>query len=408
MRKMKEIPGNPPNKNRQFGKRKIFVFWVFTVLFSAAVVSVFYVGYVAQRSRPLFSYARSNQRGWTDGIYRRDLELGFITTPNVQGAEILGVGPDVPVRHDKDGFRIPVADGPGDKSPEAHPTMLTLGCSFTYGATNPAEETYPYLVGKYLHGTTKNAGVCSYGLSQMIILAQRLLPVHKPDYLIVQYSPWLTERALTPFAPTYFGKAPTPFIYRSDRGLALHSPVFEGMAMNVPMGKYRNSPKTLSNFISFLWNVGVPLVAHDDFYMARYKISTWAGRNPASMNTSAFREYVSKNQHEVEQFAYEEISKVARENHAKVVTVVIGEGYPVPFAGIFPEDFLVVDAQAALLKPLVDRSLESYQREYGHWRGDPPVLIDGFHPNAKGHRIIAQEIASKINESLSELHTSSR
>ena len=90
---------------------------------------------------------------------------------------------------------------------------------------------------------------------------------------------------------------------------------------------------------------------------------------------------------------------MARGSDTKVVAVVVGAGEPVPFDGIFPEDFIVVDAQTALLKRLAHVDEKTYQQEYGHWRGDPPVLIDGFHPNATGHRIIAQEIASKINES---------
>ncbi len=49
--------------------------------------------------------------------------------------------------------------------------MLTLGCSFTYGAANHAEDTFSYLVGNYFGGSTKNAGVSSYGLSQMVINA---------------------------------------------------------------------------------------------------------------------------------------------------------------------------------------------------------------------------------------------
>jgi hypothetical protein len=73
--------------------------------------------------------------------------------------------------------------------------VLALGCSFTYGAATNAENTYPYLVGQRLAGTTRNAGVSSYGLSQMMILAKRLVPAYKPDYLLVQYSPWLVDRS---------------------------------------------------------------------------------------------------------------------------------------------------------------------------------------------------------------------
>jgi hypothetical protein len=387
-----------PNRKLHLSRGKTLLFSVVTFLLCLAIVSAYYVGVAAQRSRDLFGYARTNQRGWTSGVHRFDPVLGFATVPNAQGAEILGKAPDIPVRHDKDGFRIPVAGGSNSEvASEAHPILLTLGCSFTYGATNPAEDTYPYLVGQFLGGTTKNAGVCAYGLSQMMILARRLVPVLKPDYLIVQYSPWLVERALSPFAPAYFGKVPAPFIYRRDGQLALHGPVFDTITWDVPLERYRRSAKSVANFVSFFWNVGLPLLMHDDFHMSLYEIGALVGTNPAPSRD--FTEYVRANRHEAEQYVYREISNVARGSDTKVVAVVIGAGEPVPFDGVFPEDFIVVDAQTALLRRLAHVDEKTYQQEYGYWRGDPPVLIDGFHPNATGHRIIAQEIASKINES---------
>ena len=120
------------------------------------------------------------------------------------------------MRFDKNGFRVPVGDTPTES--HGSPLVLTLGCSFTYGDAVYARDTYPYLVGQSLKGTTKNAGCCSCGLSQMLILAGKLIPSHKPDYLIVQYSPWLISRSLSPFSPTYGGKSPAPYFY-GDEGL---------------------------------------------------------------------------------------------------------------------------------------------------------------------------------------------
>ena len=46
-------------------------------------------------------------------------------------------------------------------------------------------------------------------------------------------------------------------------------------------------------------------------------------------------------------------------------------------------------------------SLETYGKEYGHWRGSPPELVDA-HPNEKAHAILAQEILSVIEASKSD------
>ena len=46
------------------------------------------------------------------------------------------------------------------------------------------------VVAQGLGGTVLNAGKCAYGLSQMLILARRLIPRYRPDYVLVQFSPW--------------------------------------------------------------------------------------------------------------------------------------------------------------------------------------------------------------------------
>jgi len=379
-------------------RTKVFVFSILTVCVSIGNGAAFYVGIAAQRTRGLFYYARTNQRGWTGGIHRLDAELGYVTAPNARGAEILGVGPDIPVRHDDDGFRIPVAGDPDAGASRARPMLLTLGCSFTYGAANPAEDTYSYLVGQYVGGTARNGGVSGYGLSQMIIRARRLVPKLKPDYLIVQYSPWLAERALNPFAPAYFGKVPAPFFYWRGGRLGLHRPLFDSITMDVPLERYRGSTKSVANFASFFLNVGLPLLAHDDVHMALYGAGALLGTSPPPIRRRDFAEFLGIHRHEVERFAYQEIAKVARTTNTKVVAVIIGAGEPGPVADIFPDDFLIVDAQSALRRRLPDGKPQTYQHAYGHWRGVPAQLIDGFHPNAAAHRIIAQEIAAKINE----------
>ena len=59
---------------------------------------------------------------------------------------------------------------------------------------------------------------------------------------------------------------------------------------------------------------------------------------------------------------------------------------------------IFVNPEAELLRRLPDRSPETYNRAYAHWRGDPPVQVDG-HPNPAAHRIIAEEIVKAINDS---------
>ena len=357
------------------------------IAFTAAVLFAIFIGYGVYTSRTWYWYVKTNQPGWRGRVHRADAEFGFVPIPGSLGAQIFPIGPEVPMRFDKDGFRIPVS-GTDDASAgsRSRPLLLALGCSFTYGAATYAEETYPYLLGQELGGTMKNAGVCSYGLSQMMILAKRLIPEYKPDYLVVQYSPWLTKRAQSAFAPTYFGKLPVPYFSGEDE-LALNPPVFKALALDLPFEVYRNSPSSIADFVSFLRHVGLPLYCHDNFNMVRYYGKLLLGRIPKPFANGS----------QIEKIVYGEISRVARANKTKVIVVLLGnDSHPVEFKeNIFPDDFILVNAQAELLKRLPLVSPEAYAKEYYHWRGNPARVVD-CHPNPIAHRIIADVILSKI------------
>ena len=374
-----------PHQERKF-------FHILMFLIPVVAISFIYLAFTAYRTHQIYDYVKSDQRGWSGKVAKADKELGFAPIPNSRGLEIMPIGAAIPMRYDKDGFRIPVEDQLNTKN--IHPVVLTLGCSFTYGAATAAENTFPYLVGNYLGGSTKNAGVCSYGLSQMVIIAKRLIPRHNPDCVIVQYSPWLVKRAIRPFAPSYYGKIPNPY-YADEDNLAIKPPIFQAKILDLPIDKYRNSQEGFFDFFSFLGNVGLPLFLHDDFNMTAYTLA----------KILRLKDRPTKNRSAVIRHAYGEISKVAEENGAKLIIVILGEDHqPVSVQkDLLPNNAVVVDAHSALLNRLPTMDIQSYQREYNHWRGDPPSLVDG-HPNEKAHRIIAEKIVNQIMGSLNKIN----
>ena len=372
---------------RGINKKKNLTFYGILCLIPVITIVLIYFGYTVYQSIQLYSYIKSNQRGWIGNVMKTDAELGFAPIPNARGAEIFPVGPDVPFYFDKDGFRSPIEKSTAASNQK--PVVLVLGCSFTYGAAVDAEDAYPYLLGQSLGGIAKNAGCSSCGLSQMLILARRLIPTHKPDYVVLQYSPWLVTRALDPFAPSYFGKAPTAYFYEDD-GVALHPPVFLTKLMDLPIDRYRNSSEGVMDFFSLLWNVGLPLLIHDDFHMSRYLLQRAFGRipKPATNDSNVIR------------YVYEEIATLARKENAQLVITVIGENYnPVEVPRhLFPADSIIVDAHSALREGLPVANEDNYKKNYAHWRGSPPVIVD-HHPNEKAHTIIAEAILSEITSS---------
>ena len=120
-------------------------------------------------------YASIKERSeWEGKLYQRDALLGYSLIPGSTGTQKKPYSPEIPVRIDLQGFRVP-ASLPDDRSGR-HPRLLALGCSYTFGYCCLAEETYPYRQAESLHVQSLNAGVCGYGAAPMLLLARRLIP----------------------------------------------------------------------------------------------------------------------------------------------------------------------------------------------------------------------------------------
>ena len=362
--------------------RRIAVFSTVFVLIGATLfASIVYFGYVAYRTFSIYSHIKSNlYGGWNGAIHRTDDELGYAPIPNSLGDQLLPRGAAIPVRYDQDGFRVP--KDYRQPSSGRRPVLLALGCSFTYGKSIPAEDAFAFKVGEELGATVRNAGVFGYGLAHMLIQAKKIAPEIKPDYLIVQYSPWLVERSVSPFAPTAFGKIPVPYFFEQGT-LMIQPPLFEAKIIQLPIEKYRNKKTGFFDFLSFLTHVGIPLFVHDDVNIGHYAIRRMISRTP-----DPAEDHLAIVSH-----VYGEFSRIALANHSQLVIVALTrpdktDELPVD---LFPKNAIVVNGYAALLRKLDTVNEETYRRTYNHWAGDPPVLVD-VHPNTHAHQIIADEI----------------
>lgn len=366
---------------------KKVVFWVTLVMIPVIVFIFIYLGFVGYRARELYPRIKSNDRGWIRSPHQDDKMLGFRPIPNAQGEQTFPIGQNIPACFDKDGFRVPAQSLSVESN--IRPFFLFLGCSFTYGDGVPAEHAFPFLVGQYFPGTAKNAGVCGYGLAQMLLRAEELVMIYRPDYLVVQYSPWLIDRAIYPFPSTDWNKIPLPYFFERDGRLNIHPPIFQPIDFINSIKRYRNTPKTISDFLSFFGNVAFPMCLHDDFNMLIYRIKIIFGF-PKPTN----------DEKSVVKFVYQEMSRLAKESSAKLIIVILGnEPKPVRIPKEFPKDAIIIDAQRALLNNLQVVDEEHYLKEYSIWRGSPLQLIS-HHPNEKAHKIIAEEIIAKIRETL--------
>jgi hypothetical protein len=343
-------------------------------------------GVIAYRSRPIYELMKQRMRGWSGHAHKADSKLGYAPVPGASGAHVMPIGDDIPMHYDSDGFRVPTR--PATPSGESATSVMALGCSFTYGDALPAEQAYPYLVGELLDARSMNAGVCGYGLSQMALLANLVVPKHKPDILLVQYSPWLIDRAINEFAPMYYGKMPGPYYSNTNTDtLTIEDPLFETAVWDLAVDNYRSTKRSAVDFVSFVFRVGIPLYVHDGWYMFWYRLRKLT--HNVHLPTT--------NRDAVVRAAYASIARVAKASGSRMVIVGLSDGsrpLEIP-RHLLPQDAIIVNAHAALLACLEKHDRDAYSREYQHWRGTPPRLVD-THPNESAHRIFAAAIAQAI------------
>lgn len=341
---------------------------------------------LAFRSWHVYAFLKSDHRGFRGHLHRADPELGYTAVPGASGFQLLPGGAPQPVSYDLEGLRVPA--GQETRVPRQRPFVLTLGCSFTFGDATLAEDTYAEVLAHRLGGTALNAGKSAYGLAQMLILARRLIPRYRPDVVVVQFSPWLAQRGTSRFAHVTFGAAPVPYLTQDAEGrVNVVPPAFPAALFDLPFARFDRPDRGPGEFLSLLFRAGAPLFLHDDVETCRYRLRERAGRFPLP----------APDPERLNRAVYAEITRLARENGARPVIVRLSHPLEIHYQAMreLSREALLVNAQAAL--DARARDYEDYQRQFAHWRGSPPVLVDP-HPNAEAHRIIARQIARALQQ----------
>ena len=356
----------------------IKIIYLFFLLSLAGIFLVCYGRTLLSRGGKLYRYAKQNRRGWSGTVFEPDRELGFRSQPGAEGAHTFPIGEDLPMRFDSRGFRA-VKDSPA--ADNRRPYVLALGCSFTYGDACRAEDTFPHLVARKLGGRELNAGLPSYGLSQMLILARKLIPEYRPEYILFQYSPWLLNRSTRLFAPNPY------FIDGENGSIDLHPPVFS--CYPVDISPWRDTPASRRDFFSFFFRTALPLLLHDDSRLLIFKLKSAFTLVPPP----------SEKIDRIVEEAYREIRDLADRYGSKLIIVGLGNfDEPLTLPEIFRGlDLTAVNCHAELLNRLAEPDEYSFSQAYCHFRGDPPRRVDR-HPNPAAHQIIADSVLKAIRE----------
>lgn len=336
------------------------------------------------------------RRRWKVVAHQPDSQLGYAPIPGVCSARLFPIGnEEIPTCYDNYGFRVPISDSSRQK-PFTRPLILTLGGSFTFGDACYAEETYSYLLGNLLKGTSLNAGVCGYGLHQMLVRAKRIIPEFRPDIVVVLYAPWLVSRSIRGFSPlNIFAPHPAPYFVKSNEGIVLHPMPYPKYGGSWPSKNFKGSDPNPKDFLVFYFHRGLPVWLHYRFHSALYKTKIKLGLDQGP----------TKDRIAVIQHVYKSIKSICDENNASFIVVGLNLGYYHRKKQYASEmkvlsdnmDFVVIDAEKDLVGNLEENTLDAYKKAYSHWRGTPPVEVDA-HPNPHAHKIIAEAIYKVILE----------
>jgi hypothetical protein len=347
------------------------------------LIVVFYQSYIYWNS------LKNNSPGWIGRTHREDSRLGYVPIPGTSGLMVLSGGSQVSVHYDSRGFRTDHENSSKTFSEltSIRKFCLGLGCSFTFGFGIPGESTFCSLVADKLGMAPLNAGRCSYGLAEMLILAREIIPEFKPEIVLVQYSPWLVDRSRQRYGPTFYGLLPHPyFLEATVDQLEIHEPDFQSMIFNHTLGEFRLSDHTFLDFIGFSINIEIPLFFHDLWHAGLVRIKELSGLSPSPWQDS---EKITGN-------VYAEIAAICEKYRSQMIIVVLGMDNTIPAV---PESLeklnvKIVNAQLGLIERLKINSTEEYANSYYYWAGDPPKVVD-MHPNVGAHEIIAATIVDK-------------
>jgi hypothetical protein len=354
--------------------RKTALFWIILVFANLSFCALLYFASILLRSAPI--YNRHDR--WIGRATHLDKTYGHFPTPNAFAYHSLPFGERVAVRFDEHGFRVPHME---QQAEPGAPRILFLGDSFTHGYGVPAERTFAYRTAKHLGASAMNGGVSGWGLAQMVLRAREVIPNLKPAKVVVQYSTWLPNRSMKFYQSRLLGKSPYPYFYKLHDTMAIHPPPFEAFWPDLTVDPLVGPEAKL---LPFVWQVGIPLFLHDDYFVTRTLLYNKLGVLPSP----------AASRQQVIDYAYREIRRLCEENGAEMIIVAIpraiGDRAKDQLNGLADR---VIDVWPTLVQRLPERSPQVWDASFKFWGNGQ--IVDN-HPNARMHKYIAEVLADAM------------
>jgi hypothetical protein len=203
------------------GRSRSIAFYVLMSSFTVIVCLIVAAAYFTYSG---LAFPRIPVRLTGDWLMERDDEIGFVPVRNAS-TEIRNVGGHLSWRIFTDNRRARVNE-PGRQTPD-RVDVMTIGCSFTWGAGVANEETYAQQLGRALNVSVANFGMGSYGSVQSFQLLARHGDL-KPKVIVYGFIQDHLRRNVSPCAPNYVPYClPVSYLVRQGDWIVLHQPHME-------------------------------------------------------------------------------------------------------------------------------------------------------------------------------------
>jgi|GEM_PF-307310 len=326
-------------------------------------------------------------------LRKADPEYGYQHRAYARACYIIPPADSIPVYTDGYGFRVTRADIQRSID-TGRMDILFLGCSFTYGEYCKADSTFSHLSAQALGFRYLNAGVSGWGLSQMHLKAQELIPKYKPRYVVLQYSYWLPQRAAGMYRYSADYPMPKPYYEVLPSGrFGLATPPFASRAFEVDtdsvVALYREHP------LQFFKYSRIPaLLLEEDLKRLGVGVQRIMGRYHPITEDLTVMKALSRQ-------VYAALMELCRQNGAQPIILHLSkqhtnfDEYPGFLSST--DTAAYIDGMKYHKQHLAHTPGASFKWDFIHWRarnGDT-VTID-THPNHFSHYLISKSIVERI------------
>ncbi len=270
---------------------------------------------------------------------------------------------------------------------------MIIGCSFSYGYFLKGEEGYPYLVTKALNHRFMNASMGGYGLAQMQMRLDSLLPIHKFKYVFIQISPWLASRSMSLRGEYAIGYPSVHYFARSGSGIKLmpqayESPNYQTIADYKKLADWHTFGRKYLERMRFFLTEGLELYVKGYLELQYAHLKIFLGFLPAPI----------EDKYSLETAFYDKAISDVRKSGAIPILVKLywDDGGFEPLRQHLEGKALIVDC---------DRRLDSVSKSLGiskhllygiYVEKQGKKLYFDDHPNPFANRLIADEIHARI------------